>query len=494
MQDHQGGAAVDTFDGSAAISASRPDGDAVAAGGRPKIGVERVRTASLIAAVSDIATVIVTGMIAKVIYINHVLQSEQGSEFYLLVTLAMAAIVYVFFAQLDLYELDVLATRSPVHGKLVGGVFLAVLTVLGLLFLLKVSDYFSRAWFVLWFVGSVAGLFVTRSMVRNWLRQRLQEGRFRNRVAIYGTADYAQRLNALVQSTSPTSAVDCVHLRADHLSEGEDSGLADLRQALQNGAYDQVIIGLPATDTAGLHVAVQRLSAFSTELLVCTDLNQSLLPVKGTKILGKTRLDVINSIPEWDRPRGLKMVLDIVMATGALVALMPLFLVVALAIKLESPGPVFFRQRRYGQNGRIFRIFKFRTMTVTEDGDLVTQAKKVDTRVTRVGRILRRTSIDELPQCLNVLLGDMSIVGPRPHALAHDQAFERQHELFALRRRMRPGITGWAQITGFRGELKTPEDLQGRMDADLYYVSNWSIWLDLEIIARTCVSLHHGAY
>jgi len=190
----------------------------------------------------------------------------------------------------------------------------------------------------------------------------------------------------------------------------------------------------------------------------------------------------------------LKSMLDYAVALVGLIVLAPLLAVVALAIKIDSPGPVFFRQRRYGQNNSIFRIFKFRTMAVTEDGPTVKQAERDDPRVTRMGRILRRTSIDELPQLLNVLTGDMSIVGPRPHALAHDQLFEQKLDLFSRRRRVRPGLTGWAQVHGFRGETKTTEDIRSRMQHDLYYIDNWSIWLDIEIITRTVFVLFRGAY
>jgi len=133
-------------------------------------------------------------------------------------------------------------------------------------------------------------------------------------------------------------------------------------------------------------------------------------------------------------------------------------------------------------------------MTVAEDGQVVVQAKRNDVRVTRVGRFLRRTSLDELPQLLNVLAGDMSLVGPRPHALAHDEAFEEQLDLFSRRRRVRPGITGWAQVNGYRGETRTIEDIHARMQHDLYYIDNWSIWLDLEILARTLMVATRRAY
>jgi putative colanic acid biosynthesis UDP-glucose lipid carrier transferase len=203
---------------------------------------------------------------------------------------------------------------------------------------------------------------------------------------------------------------------------------------------------------------------------------------------------VVNLVPLSERNRLLKSLIDFVVAGVAIVLLAPLLALVALAIKLDSPGPVFFRQRRYGQNNRVFRIVKFRTMTVAEDGHTVEQATRNDARVTRVGWFLRRTSIDELPQIINVLKGEMSIVGPRPHALAHDMIFEQQQDRFSQRRRVLPGLTGWAQVNGFRGETRNAKDIRNRLQYDLYYIENWSIWLDLEIMVRTVLVLFRGAY
>ena len=159
-----------------------------------------------------------------------------------------------------------------------------------------------------------------------------------------------------------------------------------------------------------------------------------------------------------------------------------------MLIRRESPGPVFFMQRRYGFNQEPFRIYKFRSMSAQEDGRVVTQAIAGDSRVTRVGRFIRRTNIDELPQLLNVLRGEMSLVGPRPHAMAHDQAFEREVALYARRHNVRPGITGWAQVNGWRGETDTPEKVLGRVAHDLFYIDNWSLMLDLSIMVRTVFS------
>ena len=184
----------------------------------------------------------------------------------------------------------------------------------------------------------------------------------------------------------------------------------------------------------------------------------------------------------------LKRAVDIVGSTLGLILLAPPFALVALLIKLDSPGPVIFQQRRYGFNQEPFRIFKFRTMTTMEDGKHVLQATKNDVRVTRIGRVLRRYNIDELPQLINVLRGEMSLVGPRPHAFAHDQQFEQSIAAYARRHNMKPEITGWAQVNGLRGEINSDADLRRRIEHDLFYIDNYSIWLDLRCIALTLIS------
>jgi putative colanic acid biosynthesis UDP-glucose lipid carrier transferase len=171
---------------------------------------------------------------------------------------------------------------------------------------------------------------------------------------------------------------------------------------------------------------------------------------------------------------------------------MPLFLMTAIAIKLDSPGPVIFRQRRSGFNGRQFQIMKFRTMSVLEDGETVVQAKPNDGRVTRVGNWLRRTSIDELPQLFNVLQGNMSIIGPRPHALAHDSEFSNLVANYAYRHHVKPGITGWAQVNGHRGQTNTVADIEKRLELDLWYIDNWSFALDFKIAVMTVIEIVQG--
>jgi undecaprenyl-phosphate galactose phosphotransferase/putative colanic acid biosynthesis UDP-glucose lipid carrier transferase len=174
------------------------------------------------------------------------------------------------------------------------------------------------------------------------------------------------------------------------------------------------------------------------------------------------------------------------------VALLPLMLLIAAAIRLGSRGPAIFRQRRKGFNGKEYVIYKFRTMTVMEDGPAIVQARKSDARVTWIGRLLRQTSIDELPQLYNVLRGEMSMVGPRPHALAHDDEYSEVIANYAFRHHVKPGITGWAQVHGFRGATPQLEQMAKRIELDLWYISNWTFALDLQILLRTSVELVRG--
>ena len=189
----------------------------------------------------------------------------------------------------------------------------------------------------------------------------------------------------------------------------------------------------------------------------------------------------------WER--ALKRAMDIVLAAMGLIVLAPLLILTAFLIKLDSRGPVLFRQRRCGFDNREFIILKFRTMTVMEDEGQIVQAKAGDARVTRIGRILRRTSIDELPQLLNVIRGDMSLVGPRPHAMAHDDEYKSRINNYALRHHVKPGLTGAAQVKGLRGETSRLWQMEQRVERDLWYINNWSVTLDIKIMAMTCITL-----
>jgi len=185
---------------------------------------------------------------------------------------------------------------------------------------------------------------------------------------------------------------------------------------------------------------------------------------------------------------------DIVLSLLIIALVSPLLLLIALSVKLSSPGSVIFRQRRYGLDGQEIIVYKFRTMKVMEDGAAIRQASRDDPRVTRLGALLRRTSMDELPQFFNVLQGRMSIVGPRPHAVVHNEMYRKLIKGYMLRHKVRPGITGWAQVNGYRGETETLDKMKGRIDLDLDYLRNWSLRLDLYIIAKTVWVIFKGEH
>ena len=207
----------------------------------------------------------------------------------------------------------------------------------------------------------------------------------------------------------------------------------------------------------------------------------------------QARVDMLNGIPMLavcETPflgiNGIiKRVSDIVLSVIILLLISPLLLILAIGVKLSSPGPIIFRQSRYGLDGKEITVYKFRSMTVSENGSNIVQAQKNDVRVTRFGAFIRKTSLDELPQFINVLQGRMSIVGPRPHAVAHNETYRKLIKNYMVRHKVKPGITGWAQVNGYRGETDTLEKMEKRIEFDLDYMRNWSLYLDLWIIIRT---------
>jgi Undecaprenyl-phosphate glucose phosphotransferase len=271
-------------------------------------------------------------------------------------------------------------------------------------------------------------------------------------------------------------------------AQAQTIAMSDAVNAARDAAPDDVFILMNWGNRALIDMATETFMAIPSSIHIGVD--QSLEKFHDIRI---SRLGSISSLQIVRRPLSLgnimlKRVFDVVGAVLGLILLSPLFALVAIAIKLDSKGPVFFLQRRFGFNQQSFRIVKFRSMFSMDDGAEIRQATKGDPRITRVGRILRRFNIDELPQLINVLQGTMSLVGPRPHALAHDTDYERRIALYARRHNVKPGITGWAQVNGFRGETATDDQMKARVERDLYYIDNWSLWLDMVIVIKTVVS------
>ena len=261
--------------------------------------------------------------------------------------------------------------------------------------------------------------------------------------------------------------------------------LGELLELAHQGQVDIVYIALPLRAESRISDIVRKLADSTASVYVVADfLVFDLVHAQWSNVQGLPVVSVFES-PFYGVNGWLKRVEDLVLGTLilALIALPMAF--IALGVKLSSQGPVFFRQRRYGLNGEEIRVLKFRTMVVTEDGATVPQAKKNDQRVTRFGAFLRRTSLDELPQFINVLIGEMSIVGPRPHAVSHNEMYRRMIHGYMLRHKVKPGITGWAQVNGWRGETDTVEKMEQRVNHDLHYIQNWGLLFDLKIILKT---------
>ncbi|HEX2135565.1 MAG TPA: undecaprenyl-phosphate glucose phosphotransferase [Microvirga sp.] len=367
-------------------------------------------------------------------------------------------------------------------------------------FFLKVGDQFSRGTMVLFLLTGFAGVAANRLVIGRMLGRALSSGALRgHNVVVVGdldnaaTGDLARSLEThgfRVLRSFLVSAGSAGHAgRAD----ADAKAIAEVIAFVRSNEVDEIFVamswaGLPRIDeiTSQLHVL-----PLPVRLIANCQL-RSLLE-KPLSEIGPMPAVKLQRAPLSVAERCLKRGFDVVVAGAALLLLAPLFLMVAVAIRIDSEGPVFFRQRRIGFSGRTFRIFKFRTMTALEDGPVVRQATRDDQRITRVGRWLRRTSIDELPQLLNVIRGEMSLVGPRPHANAHDSEFDRLIANYALRHHVKPGITGWAQVHGLRGETPTVDLIRRRVEYDLSYIERWSFLLDARILVLTVKELLKGS-
>jgi len=285
------------------------------------------------------------------------------------------------------------------------------------------------------------------------------------------------------------------HFRLPAARSGSDSrkrASARVIEHIRESDIEEVIVEADPSRWPDLRAFVSDLRVLPLPVVFVPTGGASEIFKRPTRDIGSTVCVELQRGPLNLLDRTAKRFIDLAGATAALILLSPLLAAVAVAIKFDSRGPVLFRQQRCGFNGRSFAIYKFRTMTVLEDGPQIIQAGRLDNRVTRIGKWLRRTSIDELPQLLNVLNGSMSLVGPRPHAVAHDGQFTKVVRHYAFRRRVKPGLTGWAQVHGCRGATPTAALIERRVQYDLWYIDNWSLRLDIKILLRTPIEVLSG--
>ncbi|MCP5152947.1 MAG: undecaprenyl-phosphate glucose phosphotransferase [Ectothiorhodospiraceae bacterium] len=371
-------------------------------------------------------------------------------------------------------------------------------TLLLVSYLVGVTDTYVQKGTVPWLVATPVVLALWRVSVRVLFRALRRQGRNSRTAAIVGATEVGLELARHID-VAPWTGLRLLGFHDDRTpADGRASplgefpllgGLDALVETCRRGDIDVVFIALPFQAELRIRRFIRELGDTTASVYLVQDFSTFELSHGRWFLLGGIPMVSIHETPFYGVDGWIKRVEDLVLASIICVIIAVPCLLIALAIKATSPGPLLFKQRRYGLNGREITVWKFRTMRVAEDGARVPQARRDDPRVTPLGRILRRTSLDELPQFVNVLAGTMSIVGPRPHAIAHNEEYRKLVDRYMLRHKVKPGITGWAQINGWRGECETVRDMERRVEFDLAYIRNWSVTLDLKIIALTLARL-----
>ena len=379
-------------------------------------------------------------------------------------------------------------------GRLLAG-WLALLSGLTVVaFITKTSELFSREVILIWtFAGFVlqACLYVPLHKLSKRYQQQRQAARTS---LIIGTGELAFDLaDKLVrQRKEPLLGLVAAH---DHPLTTNNpypilGNLAHLRDLIATHRIRRLYIALPLTEAEQIESLYIDLLDSSVDVIWIPDLQSLILLNHSVSEIEGLPAIHLNESPLTSYPTAAlsKAVLDRSVALLAIILLSPVLLTTAIAVKCSSPGPVLFKQKRHGWNGKIIKVWKFRSMRVHDDIQ-VKQASRKDPRITRVGQFIRRTSIDELPQLFNALQGQMSLVGPRPHAVAHNDYYTGKIDAYMARHRIKPGITGLAQISGYRGETETIDKMEKRVELDLAYINNWSLWLDIKILIKTPLTL-----
>jgi Undecaprenyl-phosphate glucose phosphotransferase len=400
--------------------------------------------------------------------------------------------IYVLSAyHSGLYRIQGVFYESPDHKRVISSWAFAILVLTVILFILKIGGSVSRGSVICFATLGGIGLVLWRRLVKRQLRRALETGVIRGRRAVV-LGDISELARFSSNKLLARFGVDEVERITWPSDDRNGAILVAVERAIERGrdsGVEELILATSWSDSAQLEQIQSRLRLVVLPVRLLPDRAVSSILARDAGRSVQSILVQIQRAPLSVTERLTKRILDIAIAGGTLVVLAPLMAVIAIAVKLQSSGPVIFSQRRGGFNDKDFAIYKFRTMTVLEDGPSVAQATRNDSRVSRIGRILRQTSIDELPQLFNVIKGDMSVVGPRPHAVAHDNEYRRLVANYAFRHHVKPGMSGWAQVNGCRGETPSVDHMAKRIELDLWYINNWSVALDLQILVRTCLEV-----
>jgi undecaprenyl-phosphate galactose phosphotransferase/putative colanic acid biosynthesis UDP-glucose lipid carrier transferase len=358
-------------------------------------------------------------------------------------------------------------------------------------FLLKIGESFSRGAFLVFFAVAPVGLLAARKTAKFFIRRAVARGAIgRRNLVLLGDRNELDSLEpGDLLAFFGAGEVNRFTLSADSnpsVQKASNTKTLDLvANFIRRNSTAEILLALPWSDTARIELIRDQIKMLPVSAKLLPDAQIRTLTNYASSGHQRIISLEIQRAPLSTAERLVKRAMDILIGLLALIFFIPILAITALAIKFDGKGPILFLQNRKGFNGRQFVMFKFRTMTVQENGDVVTQASRNDPRVTRIGRLLRTVSIDELPQLINVVRGEMSLIGPRPHALAHDNQFERLLQDYAFRHHVKPGMTGWAQVNGLRGATPSVEQIARRVKMDLWYINNWSLWLDIQILIKT---------
>jgi Undecaprenyl-phosphate glucose phosphotransferase len=443
----------------------------------------------------DSVVVLLTGYLCYLLVVDH-LDPVPGNYVFAL-TFEWVAIVLLFQFG-GLY--DFRAIMNPLRAVDRFGVAIATsfLMLLTAAFALKISSSFSRLWMIAFGSSVVCALFLSR-VLTSWLIRHQGGGVFVRNVVIVGSGRQSSALLSHFQAMPPKFlSILGIFTEGRKKQMPAADGLPilgtseDLPSFIRSHDVDDVIVALPWSQEKKISAIAEMLRELPTNVYLCADLIGFRMQLRSPPShFGDVPVVEMTERPlsGWDRI--LKQLEDLVVAGVAVVALAPLMAIIAFAIKLDSHGPVIFRQSRLGFNNATFKIYKFRTMHADQQPSSQ-QATRDDPRVTRLGKFLRRTSLDELPQLFNVLNGTMSLVGPRPHSVDHNEEYARKIRGYFARHRVKPGITGLAQVKGLRGETEIVEKMKSRVDTDIFYTENWSLRLDLRILLQTFLAVARG--
>ncbi len=439
---------------------------------------------------------------AVLVHRFYVAPSVGYSASYFIIAVAVAVLSLVVFQGLQTYHPT--AFRQPIRQvfRIAGGWSFVFLIVFAAIFFLKLDGAVSRVWTAFWFLLGLVTLAVSRAILSRVTLSLVRAGRLDKRTVVVGGGEFGRELlrDLAAAKNSEIKMLGVFDDRGDDRAPETVEGFPklgnvdDLVEFARHTRIDLVIFALPITAEQRILEMLRKLWVLPIDIRLAAHANRLRFRPRSYSYVGQVPvLDILDKpIADWDVV--IKLAFDKIVGTLALIALSPVLLATAIAVKLDSPGPVLFRQKRYGFNNELIEVFKFRSMYVDQtDANAAKLVTKDDRRVTRVGRFIRKTSLDELLQLFNVVFkGDLSLVGPRPHAVyakAADRQYDEVVDGYFARHRVKPGITGWAQINGWRGETDTPEKIQQRVEHDLYYIENWSILLDLYILALTPYSL-----